>query len=311
MTADAPRNSLVTVVLPTYNWAHLIRETLDSILAQTFRDFELIVIADGCTDNTAGVVASYGDPRIRLISQPGSGRPAKPRNVGIQNARGTYVAFCDHDDLWMPDKLPRQTAVMSSEPDVAMCFTGGVTFGDDRFLSKRTIKKGVHQDHFRTVLYGNYVPSSSVLARRAVLEAVGPFRTEKSLRGVEDYEMWLRISRHGRLVCLDEPLIRYRVCATNLGGNHAKATLQTLRVLRSLYRDQSIREPLLLPGIVTDLHKLFPPDPVLAIITTAVPSITSPWLIRLGTASLPRGTCSTLRKKAIDPMPSRSSTAVR
>jgi glycosyltransferase involved in cell wall biosynthesis len=237
---------MVTVVVPTYNRANLIRETLESILAQQFADFELVVVSDGCTDGTEAAVESYRDPRIRLIRQPNSGGPARPRNTGVQNARGKYVAFCDDDDLWMPEKLTRQVEAMEGDLDAGLCFTGGVTFGQGDFLSRRALKKGVDRNHFRTLLYGNFIANSSVMVRRSVLGEMGPFNVDEFLRGAEDYEMWVRIAYRHRLIRIEEPLIRYRVHPTNLAGNRARATLRGIYVLRSL-RDKMISTPVFLP----------------------------------------------------------------
>jgi glycosyltransferase involved in cell wall biosynthesis len=246
MRADVSQVPMVTVVVPTYNRANLIRETLDSILAQQFADFELVVVSDGCTDGTEAAVESYRDPRIRLIRQPNSGGPARPRNTGVQNARGKYVAFCDDDDLWMPEKLARQVEAMERNPDAALCFTRGVTFGNGDFFARHALKKGVDRNHFRRLLYGNFIANSSVMVRRSVLAEVGPFNVEKFLHGAEDYEMWLRIAYRHRLLRIDEPLIRYRVHPTNLAGNRARGTLRGIYIVRSL-RHKAISAAIFLP----------------------------------------------------------------
>jgi glycosyltransferase involved in cell wall biosynthesis len=241
----------VSVVLPTYNRATIIGETVESILIQEFQDFELLVVSDGCTDDTEAVVGSYNDSRIRLVKQSNSGGPAAPRNAGIQNASGKYIAFCDDDDLWMPQKLARQVAVLERDPEAALCFTNGVVFGDGGAYSRRALKNGFDDDHFRRLLYGNFIANSSVLVRRDVLAAVGPFNIDSALHGTEDYEMWLRVAYAYKLVSIDEPLFRYRVHRGNLAGNRAKATLRGLYVLRSRgwSRGTRTRESILFPMI--------------------------------------------------------------
>jgi glycosyltransferase involved in cell wall biosynthesis len=225
---------LVSVVVPTYNRARLIGETIESILAQQYDHLELIVVCDGCKDGTETVVSSFEDPRVRLVTQDNSGGPARPRNAGVARALGKYVAFCDDDDLWMPQKLRLQVAVMEREPDAALCFAGGVTFGDGaRSVLAYRLKRGPRRDHFRALLYSNFILNSSVLVRRTILDEVGPFNVDRRLHGTEDYEMWLRIAHGHRLVSIDEPLVRYRVHAANLAGNRARATLRGLYVLRS------------------------------------------------------------------------------
>ena len=109
------KSPLVSVVLTTYNRADLISETIESILSQTFRNFELIVVDDGSTDNTEEVVRSYNDERVHYIKTDNWGGPAKPRNIGIKKAKGEYIAFCDDDDLWLPNKLEVQLKHFDSD----------------------------------------------------------------------------------------------------------------------------------------------------------------------------------------------------
>ena len=238
----------VSVVVPTYNRARIIGETLESILNQEFRDLELLVVLDGCTDDTEGVVKSYADSRVRLLKQGNSGGPAAPRNVGVQNANGKYIAFCDDDDLWMPHKLTRQVAVLEGDPQAALCFTDGVVFGDGGVIARRALKNGFEGNHFQRLLYGNFIANSSVLVRREVLAQVGPFNTDRVLHGSEDYEMWLRVAYAHKLVSIPEPLIKYRVHRGNLARDRARGTLRGIRVVRSRsWSRDAVRGSVLLP----------------------------------------------------------------
>jgi glycosyltransferase involved in cell wall biosynthesis len=242
-----PSTPLISVVVPTYNRAALIGETIHSILAQSFHNFELLVVSDGSTDHTETVVTSYRDPRIRLVKQSNSGGPARPRNTGVENSRGKYVAFCDDDDLWMPEKLEKQVGLMEQQPNTGLCFTRGVTFGDVDFFSKWTFKNGNRTNHFRSLLYGNFIANSSVLVRRSVLAEVGAFNTEKFLHGVEDYEMWLRIAYRHKLAWLNEPLIKYRIQSGGLGANRSRGTLKTMRIVRDFGQKNTLGRGVFLP----------------------------------------------------------------
>ena len=133
---------------------------------------------------------------------------------------------------------------MQRRSDVALCFTQGVTFGQGDFFSRRALKTGVARNHFRALLYGNYIANSSVLVRKRVLDEVGPFNEEPFLHGAEDYEMWLRIAYRYPLVRINEPLIKYRVHPSNLAGNRARGTLRGIRVLRDVRRNISSGEPI-------------------------------------------------------------------
>ena len=119
MASPSPK---VSVIVPTHNRADLIEYSIRSVLAQTYPDFELLVVDNGSTDSTRSVVDGIGDPRIRYIYQENSGGPAGPRNTGIRESRGEYVAFLDSDDLWVPTKLARQVEVLEKRPAVGLVY---------------------------------------------------------------------------------------------------------------------------------------------------------------------------------------------
>jgi glycosyltransferase involved in cell wall biosynthesis len=243
------KEPVVSVVVPTFNRADLLGETLQSILAQTLRDLELIVVSDGSTDGTRAVVEGLGDPRVQFIEQANSGGPAGPRNRGVRAARGKYVAFCDDDDLWLPEKLERQVALMERESDIALSYTEGENFGDSDVFTRTSLRGRPVDDHFRALLYRNFITNSSVVVRRAVLAEVGAFNEDRALRGTEDYEMWLRIARRHRIAGVHQPLFRYRIHRSNLAGNRSKATERSIKVLKDLSAsgviDVSVTLPLL------------------------------------------------------------------
>ena len=105
------KNSFISVIVPTYNRADLISETIESILNQTYKYFELIIVDDGSTDNTEEVIRKFKDSRIKYIKTDNWGGPARPRNTGIKKTKGEYIAFCDDDDIWLPKKLEKQIRV--------------------------------------------------------------------------------------------------------------------------------------------------------------------------------------------------------
>ena len=117
----------VSVIIPTYNRADLLGEAIDSVLAQSYQDFEMIVADDGSTDETAMVASKYGD-KVRFLALPHRGQPAAPRNAGIAAATGEYISFLDSDDLYLPDKLALQVPALDENPKVGMVYSSAHFF---------------------------------------------------------------------------------------------------------------------------------------------------------------------------------------
>lgn len=208
----------VTVIMPAYNAADFVGEAIDSVLAQTFTDWELVVVDDGSTDETPEVVADFDDPRIRLHGIGHSGLPAVVRNRGLAVAESPYIAFLNADDLWRPHKLSRQVALLGSKPDVGLVFT------DFEQLREGALEPVVHvpglrasEPQFERLAAGNFIANSSVLLRRELVERHGAFDEDPRLRGTEDFELWLRLSPQTTFAYVDEPLIVYRLHSSNLG----------------------------------------------------------------------------------------------
>lgn len=202
----------VSVVIPTYNRARLICETLDSVLAQTYRDFEIIVVDDGSTDGTQEVVSRYG-PSLRYLRQENAG-PAAARNAGIRASGGEYVAFLDSDDLWLPRKLEEEMAVLASEPSCAWAYCDVEMFDGQNGRVIGRYGKLVHRPRQgwvpRWLLLGDFVASPTPVVRRTVFEQVGYFDESDVLRHREDWDMWLRIAARYPVRYLPQVLARYR-----------------------------------------------------------------------------------------------------
>lgn len=237
----------VSVIVTTYKRAKLLAETLDSILAQTFTDFELIVVDNLSEDGTGEYVTSIADPRVRYFRNANHGVIAANRNYGIRQAKGRYIAFCDDDDLWQADKLEQQVNLLEQHAEVALCYTQAESFLGDKILAARMNRRQVRANHFFQLLRGNFFPNSSVLIRREVFEELGMLTEDASLR--EDYEMWLRIARRHRLMGIEASLIRYRVHPSNVAGNRAVETLRAIRTVKSVVNKLDIPRYLVWPNI--------------------------------------------------------------
>ena len=198
----------VSVIIPTCNRAHLLPRALQSVLAQTFTDFEVLVIDDGLKDDTAPVVASYNDPRLRYLPQPENRGVSAARNRGLREARGPFIAFLDDDDEWLPEKLARQvTLFRRSPPDVGLIYTGVENvLSDGRRRIQAATARG---DLSRTLLVKNVLhgAASNGMMRRQIITEIGFF--DEHISAIEDYDYWLRLSRRYKIDCISEPLSRY------------------------------------------------------------------------------------------------------
>jgi glycosyltransferase involved in cell wall biosynthesis len=200
--------------MPVRDGEATIAEAVASVLAQTHRNLELIVVDDGSTDGTLAALAPVRDPRLRTVSMPHAG-PAASRNRGIERARGELVAFIDADDVWRPEKLEAQLAALARVPDaaVAYCWTDYVD-AKGRFASpdgRPTFEGRVHA----ALLRQNFIDTgSNVLVRREALREVGGF--DETLPVVEDWDLSLRLAARFPFACAPAPLVRYRLSENSL-----------------------------------------------------------------------------------------------
>lgn len=237
----------VSIVVITNNRLALLKETLASILSQTFTDFELIIVDNMSKDGTSDYVIGLSDPRVRYFRNSNYGIIAVNRNYGIQQACGKYIAFCDDDDLWLPEKLNLQVALLEKYLDVALCYTNAQSFIGDKIIAERMINRKVVRDHFYQLLRGNFIPNSSVLIRCNIFGTLGMLTENASLR--EDYEMCLRIASCSKLMGIDSPLIRYRIHSGNVAGNKSAETLRAIRTVRSIVDLINLPSYLVIPSI--------------------------------------------------------------
>ena len=213
----------VSVVIPTYNLAHFIAEAIQSILGQTFSEFEVIAVDDGSTDNTKDVVNSFKDPRIRYIYQENHGVSAA-RNTGIQASSSEYIAFLDSDDVLMENALEKGAQVLERHPEV------GFSYGQEYLMDERRrvfhLRKQRHKYSYvregieeikEFLLHGNYVCTSTVMARRRCLYDVGLF--DPTFRpGSEDFDLWVRLAKRYAVAYIAEPLVKYRIHPDSIGA---------------------------------------------------------------------------------------------
>lgn len=202
----------VSVIIPTFNRAAYLTEAVDSVLGQTFRDFELVVVDDGSTDDTVERMKGYG-ARVRYLYQQTRG-PAAARNKGIEASTGELIAFLDSDDMWLPEKLAKQEAFFRTNPSLGLvataygCIQPGDGFVKQDVLSPEELRR-VRRSHYR-----NYFATSTVMLRRDCLEKVGMF--DESLHFAEDWDMWIRVLNRYDFAYIGEILTKYRQHGSNV-----------------------------------------------------------------------------------------------
>ena len=198
---------LVSVVVPSHNRARLLRRTLQSIRAQHLDDLEIVVVDDGSTDDSQAVAAA-ADPRVVVVRNQKPAGVSAARNCGIAAARGDWIAFCDDDDVWSPDKLTRQLAA-ANQARADWAYAGDVNVDE----GLRVLSGGPPPDPDAVVAQlprWNPLASggSNVVVRASVLAAAGGF--DPTLRRTEDWDLWIRLARIGPPACAREPLVAYR-----------------------------------------------------------------------------------------------------
>lgn len=228
----------ISVVIPTFNMARFVGEAVRSVLDQTFADFEVLVVDDGSTDNTREVIAAIDDPRVRYLHQENRGL-AGARNAGIEAARGSFIAFLDADDLWLPDKLARQRQLFADRPWVGLVYTGAyVMEGGQVFACHRGRYRGHVVRELLTVDNIVVGSGSAAMVRRECFDRVGLF--DESLSACEDWDMWLRIAARYPFDFVEQPLVKLR---THAGGMQRQAE-RMHRATRALF-DKILADPAL------------------------------------------------------------------
>jgi len=183
-----------SIIIPTFNRADKLKKAIDSVLSQTFSDFEILVMDDGSTDHTGELINTYNDSRIHYSWGENFGGPAKPRNLGINRAKGEWVCFLDADDWWKSNKLQVCLSHLHAKVDFLyhdMAISrDGVNCGGK--LKSRTLKKPVLKD---LLLGGNAIINSSAMVRRSVLMKAGEFNEALEMVAAEDFNMWLKVAQ--------------------------------------------------------------------------------------------------------------------
>lgn len=228
---DTKINQLVSVIIPTYNRAHLIKRSIKSVLDQTYQNFEVIVVDDGSTDSTKEIVESFNESRIKYIKHKQNKGTAAARNTGIKYSKSDFIAFQDSDDEWLPEKLEKEMkAFENSTVNVGVIYSGIWYLKDNekRYVpySQITKKEGnIHNE----LLTGNFVSGLSVI-RKTCFEKVGLFN--ENLPSLEDWELYIRISKYFCFKFIDEPLAIAYCSSDSASTNYSNLTKSSELIIK-------------------------------------------------------------------------------
>jgi len=240
--------STVTFVVPCYNYGRYVKQAVDSLLAQTHRDLDVIVIDDASTDETPRVLRAYaGEPRVRVIRHDVNIGHVRSYNEGLGQATGTYIGLLSADDFAAsPESVARQVAMFEAHPDVGFVFGRQQLVHPDGSLREVLLPNGregarAGVDEFTSLMRINYVPHSGTLVRRACHDAVGLY--DATLPHACDWDMWLRLCTRFDAGYIDAPLYAYRIHAVNMSHRTVSPGQGLSEVLRTLDGNFELLEP--------------------------------------------------------------------
>ncbi|HFE67167.1 MAG TPA: glycosyltransferase [Chloroflexi bacterium] len=226
--------STVSVVIPAYNQGHFLGEAIESVLAQTHPDFEILVVDDGSTDDTAVVAQSYTDPRVRYIYKENGGL-SSARNAGLRQAAGEYISYLDSDDCFLPAKLARLVGELEANPQVGLVAGQALLMDEHGRQLNKKFDRSLPENPVELLLV-NPLHVGSVLLRREWQEKVGFF--DETLRSYEDWDMWLRLALAGcRMRYVPEPVSLYRFHSAQMTRDGRQMTTATFAVLDKLFHE--------------------------------------------------------------------------
>lgn len=247
---------LISVIMPTFNHGEYISMAVESVLNQTYSNFELIIIDNNSFDQTQLVLDKFKDNRIKIHKISNDGIIARSRNFGVKKALGEWIAFLDSDDTWSPLKLEKAVSAMHREYDVI--YHHLAILNEDRIVGRitaRKLKKPVLRD---LLVNGNCIPNSSTVVRKLAILRIGGLIEDANLVGIEDYNLWLRIAKiSDKFYLLDETLGTFRQHTNNMTDLETyTAPIITLKTFENYLSQSEIKKMYALHDYITAIYEL-------------------------------------------------------
>ncbi|MCS5420483.1 MULTISPECIES: glycosyltransferase family 2 protein [Psychrilyobacter] len=226
---------MVTVLMPVYNAGEFLREAMDSILNQTYEEFEFLIINDGSTDSSVNIIESYEDERIKLVHNTENMGLIKTLNKGIEIARGKYIVRMDADDIAETNRIETQVNFMESNDDVAVAGSNGVIFLSDKPMIKKPTDFPIRYTEIRCrLLFESPIMHPAVIMRKNVL-LENNYRYRDEYKDTEDYGLWVEIAKDHKIVNIPKKLLRYRIVSSSMTNQALKKMSDRIRVMKKIY----------------------------------------------------------------------------
>lgn len=226
---------MVTVLMPVYNAGEFLKEAIDSILDQTYEEFEFLIINDGSTDSSVNIIESYEDERIKLIHNTENVGLIKTLNKGIELAQGKYIVRMDADDISEIDRVEVQLNFMENNYDVAVAGSNVVIFSSEKPLIKKLTDFPTTFSEIRCkLLFESPIMHPAVIMRKDVL-LENNYRYRDEYKDTEDYELWLEIAKNHRIVNISKKLLRYRIVSNSITNRALKKMRDRIEVMKKVY----------------------------------------------------------------------------
>jgi glycosyltransferase involved in cell wall biosynthesis len=228
--------TIISVIIPVFNGEKTIQKTINSVLNQTFQEFELILVDSGSTDSTLEIITQIVDPRIKVFSYP-QANVAVNRNRGFSRAIGEFITFIDADDLWTPDKLEAQYKALVENPTAAVAYSWTNCIDENGKFLRTCAYVQWTGDVYEKFLLDDFIGSgSNVMIRRSAFTAVGGF--DESLTNAQDTDMWLRLAANYHFIVVPKPQILYRISDNSMSSNILGLEKSNLEVITRAFKHQ-------------------------------------------------------------------------